>query len=76
MGVLQILHPKHGDLRHEWSPDRPEEVELARKTFNEALAKGMMIYKMDEHGEKTGVQIREFDPKIRRMIAMPAMRGG
>jgi len=76
MGVLQILHPKHGDLKHEWSENRPEEVELARKTFNEAIAKGMLVYKMDEHGEKVGEVIRTFDPKIRRMIAMPPLRGG
>ena len=76
MGVLQILHPKFGDLKHEWHPDHPEEVELARKTFNEAIAKGMLIYRMDDHGEKTGEVIKTFDSKIRRMIAMPPMRGG
>ena len=76
MGVLQILHPKHGDLRHEWSPDRPEEVALAEKTFNEAIARGMLIYKMDDHGEKVGEVVRKFDPKLRRLIAMPPMRGG
>jgi hypothetical protein len=70
------MSPRHGDLRHEWSPDKPEEVELARKAFDDARRKGMTVYKMDDKGDQIGPALTAFDPKIRRMIAIAPLGGG
>jgi hypothetical protein len=64
-----------GDTKTLWDPRRPDEVEVARNTFNTLKGKGYMIYKVGADGEKGSV-MHEFDPKAEKLIAVPAVVGG
>ncbi len=64
-----------GDSRIEWDPNVPADVELARKAFDAAKDKKMLIYKTRRDGSR-GEQIKEFDPRAERIVATPQTVGG
>lgn len=64
-----------GDTKIIWNKDNPDEVENARRTFNDLLNKNYLAFKVKDDS-KEGEQIREFDPFIERMILSPQMKGG
>jgi len=64
-----------GDTRTEWDKNRPDEVELARKAFQAAKEKKMLIYRTRADGSKAEL-MREFDPSAERIIATPQTVGG
>lgn len=64
-----------GDTRVEWDKDDPEGVEIARKAFKTAKAKGKLIYKTRADGSKAE-QLHEFDKDAERIVASPALVGG
>lgn len=64
-----------GDTKLIWDPDKADEVDHARDTFNRMKKKGYMAYKVDRKGEK-GEVMREFDPTAEKMILAPQMVGG
>jgi tRNA U38,U39,U40 pseudouridine synthase TruA len=65
-----------GDTKLMWDPENKDEVEAARKTFDELVGtKKMMAFKVKKSG-KQGEQIKEFDPTAERMIITPALVGG
>ena len=72
--VLCILD-RTGDTRLIWNPDDDVEVENARRTFTEMLAKGFRAFSVNKKGDKDK-QIREFDPEAEKMILTPALVGG
>ena len=75
--MTSTLHvmDKTGDTRIEWDPSNKDEVKIARKAFDEAKAKKMLLYKTDAHGN-AGERIREFDPSAERIIATRQLVGG
>ncbi len=64
-----------GDLRYMWDKDKKAEVEATEKIFKEMKSKGYLAYTVDKDGEK-GRVIRDFDPKLERIIMTPQMIGG
>ena len=64
-----------GDTKIIWDPDKSDEVETARATFNNLKKKGYLAYKVDRKGDK-GEVIREFDPNAEKMILAPQTVGG
>lgn len=64
-----------GDTKIIWDPDKPEEVENARETFNRLRKKGYAAYSVNRKGDK-GEVIREFDPEAEKLILAPATVGG
>jgi hypothetical protein len=67
---------KEGDVKTIWNPKNADEVENARKTFNDMKKKGYLAFKVAKDGEK-GEQMTEFDPDAAKMILMvPAFQGG
>ena len=67
---------KTGDTKIMWSRDNPDEVDNARRTFNELVGKGYAAFKVKGKDGEKGEQIREFDPAVEKMILVPQMRGG
>lgn len=63
-----------GDTRISWSPNRADEVENARRTFDNLMAKGYKAFEMGEDGR--GDPLDEFNPEISDMILVPPMVGG
>jgi len=74
MNEMTVLD-QTGDTKTVWDPSHPEEVEAARKTFNELKRKGYIAYNVTEGGKK-GLVINGFDPSVGQMILSPAMAGG
>jgi hypothetical protein len=74
MGTMAVLD-QTGDTQTTWNRDNPDEVEQARRTFNDLKKKRFLIYKVDKHGQK-GEIMREFDPDAQMLIAAPALVGG
>lgn len=64
-----------GDTKIIWDPDKPEEVEAARETFNRLKKKNYLAYTVNRSGDK-GTVVREFDPQAEKMILAPQTVGG
>lgn len=74
-GSLRIMG-QPGDTKQMWNRDNINEVEAARRTFDDLVGKrGYLAYKVRPGGEK-GEQIRTFDPTAEAIILVPPMRGG
>jgi hypothetical protein len=74
MAVLEAMDDT-GDTKTIWDKDNPDEVEMARRTFDDLKARGYMAYSVDKEGEPDSV-VNEFDPNAERLILRPAMAGG
>lgn len=74
MGTMHELN-KTGDTKTMWDPRNSEEVENARRTFDDLMSRGFSIFNVDSAGGK-GVRMTKFDPKAGKLIAVPAIVGG
>ena len=67
---------REGDTKTMWDPNNADEVDIARRTFEDFRKKGYAaFYAKGEKGDKAE-QMHDFDPKAARIIFVPAMRGG
>jgi hypothetical protein len=64
-----------GDTKIIWSRDNQDEIDNARRTFADLRGKGYAAFKVDKKGDKAE-QVHEFDPKVERLIFVPALVGG
>lgn len=64
-----------GDTKVMWSVDNPDEVQVAKDTFDKLKAKGYLAYTVTRDGEK-GEVIRKFDKTAGRIILSPQLVGG
>lgn len=74
MGEMAILG-KQGDTKIIWSSENPDEVEHARKTFDDLTKKGFSAFSVKRDGEKGG-RLASFSAEEERMILVPRMQGG
>ena len=76
--VKNLMHTldKTGDTKVSWDPASPEEVKAARSSFDVLRKKGYLAYRADRHGDKTGVQMREFDAQAERIVMVKPIVGG
>lgn len=65
-----------GDTRIMWDPKDKDEVASAKAAFDAAKGKGMLAYKVDDEGGRTGEVIREFDKKAGKIIMVRQPVGG
>jgi hypothetical protein len=72
--VMRVID-RTGDTKVIWSDDNPDEVENARRTFNDLRKKGYTAYAVGAKGAK-GEVVREFDPSAEKLILAPALVGG
>lgn len=73
-GEMRIMG-KDGDLKVIWDSDKPDEVESARKQFNEMTGKNYIAFSVKKDGEKNE-KIHKFDPNLEKMILVPMLKGG
>lgn len=64
-----------GDIKFTWDKDKEEEVEQARRAFNDMKKKGYLAYKVKRDGSK-GEVIREFDAEAEMIIMSKPLQGG
>ncbi len=65
-----------GDTKIIWSKDNHDEVENARRSFNDFKKKGYKAFHVVGKKGETGDQMDEFDPDAERIIFVKAMAGG
>lgn len=73
MGEIRQL-TRSGDIKISWNPDNGQEVEVARKTFNDRIKENWTAFR-----EKLGIKgekIKIFDPEAERIILIPPITGG
>lgn len=74
-GTMSELNRK-GDTKTLWDKDNPDEVAIAKRTFEDFKRKGYLAYTVvGKKGDK-GEIIREFDPELERIIFVRANVGG
>lgn len=73
-GEMSVLG-REGDTKITWNSENTDEVEHARKTFNELTRKGFSAFSVKYGGEKGG-RLAKFDPDEGKMILVPLLRGG
>lgn len=75
-GAMAVMG-REGDTKYIWDKTKTEEVDVARATFNMfTKEKKYLAFKVNKEGEKSGVQVKEFDPNEERYIFVPPMVGG
>jgi hypothetical protein len=74
-GEMSVMG-KEGDTKVIWNADNADEVENARRTFNDLRRKGFTAFSVKgDKGEKDRV-ITEFDAGAERIIMVPRVAGG
>lgn len=64
-----------GDTKLMWDSDNKDEVDDARRTFNDLRKKNYLAYEVKKKGGK-GEIMDELDPRVERIILSPPMVGG
>lgn len=64
-----------GDVKKIWNPRIPEEVEDAKRSFDDLRGKGYLAFRVNANGEQ-GEQMDGWDPEAGKIIMIPQMRGG
>ena len=73
--LLEVMGPE-GDTKTIWDPDKQDEVDNARQTFENLVDKGYRAYHVVGKDGAQGDKMDEFDPVAGRMILIPPMQGG
>ena len=74
-GILCILGGK-GDTKITWNKKNKEEMDNARRTFDELVnKKKFAAFSVSKMGRKSK-KITEFDPNIQKLLLIPPMAGG
>ena len=63
-----------GDKETRWHPDNPGEVEVAKMIFDAARKHGYLVYSQSPGA--SGIALRQFDPNVETMIAVPRIVAG
>lgn len=71
-GTFHITN-EQGDSEFSWNAADDAEIAAAREHFASLRGKGMLLYRVD--GEER-VQMQEFEPDARRIVAVPPSQGG
>jgi len=66
---------RSGDTKYEFDPNNAKELEAAKETFNMMKKKGFTAFRLRKWKDR-GELLKEFDPKVRRMLFVPMMSGG
>jgi len=73
-GEMSVLGTE-GDTKVIWDSENEDEVENAKKTFNDLKKKGYSAFSVKKNGEK-GSRLDKFDSEEEKMILAPALQGG
>lgn len=74
MNEFKVLDP-NGHTRTTWDTSSAEDVENARRVFNDLMKRGYRAFRMDERAGE-GVPRSAFDPKERETLLVPPIRAG
>lgn len=69
--MMRVATENAGDERFSWDANDFAQINEAKRFFNEMVAKGMVAYRVDPKGRRSGEVIRVFDPHAEEMIFAP-----
>lgn len=72
LGVLRYPTREDGDVQLTWDKSKPDEVEKARKVFNDLKSKGYQAF----GGDRLNSILSSFDPNVSRIALLPPIVGG
>lgn len=75
VGTMSVMDGT-GDTKSTWDSDKPEEVEEARRTFDNLKAKGYSAFRVTARDGSKGEEMKTFDPEAEAVIMVPRMVGG
>ena len=64
-----------GDTKTIWDSEKPDEVAVARETFDKLKAKGYAAFRVDRWGKKSE-RMKAFDSEAGAVIMVPNFAGG
>jgi len=67
---------KEGDTKLIWDRRNADEVDNARRSFDDLRKKGYLAFRVTGKDGEKGEQMTAFDPEAERMIMVPQMKGG
>lgn len=73
--VIEIMDPT-GDTKLIWDSSNPDEVENAKRTFDDLKEKGFIAYSVQGRKGEKGEVLQAFDETAERIIMAPPMQGG
>lgn len=73
---MSTLQRDAGDVRVMWDQNNDDEVAAARKQFEDMRKQGFLAYAAEGKRGERGQVIREFDPKVERIILVKPNQGG
>jgi hypothetical protein len=74
MGEFKVLDP-NGHTRTRWNTSNADEVETARRIFDELTGRGYRAFKMNKEGSD-GTPKRAFNPRDEETLLVPPIRAG
>lgn len=74
-GIMHTLCHK-GDVPLMWNANERDDVEFARKAFDDAKKQGYVAYRSEGKDGHRGEVLRRFDPKAERIILVKQHQGG
>ena len=74
MNEFKVLDPS-GHTRTTWDTGDPEQVETARRLYNQLMKSGYRAFRMEERGGQ-GVPASGFDPSDKETLLVPPIRAG
>lgn len=74
MNEFKVLDP-NGHTRTTWDTSNAEEVETARRVFDDLTGRGYRAFRISKDGGD-GVPKRTFDPKEEETLLVPPIRAG
>ena len=74
MNELKVLDPT-GHTSTTWDTSRPDEVETARRIFDDLMKRGYRAFRMGGAAGE-GVPTSTFDPQDRETLLVPPIRAG
>ena len=73
MNEFKVLDPT-GHTSTTWDTARPDDVERARRVFNDLMKRGYRAFRMGAAGE--GLPTGTFDPQDKETLLVPPIRAG
>jgi len=70
--LFRILNQKDGDKRIVWDKMRTQDIDAARKLFNDLIGQGLTAHRVDPStGKSLSSVMEEFDPTAEEVIFLP-----
>lgn len=76
-GIIGRMHvmDRTGHTTHEWDPEKPVEVGVAKDMFYKLTKEGYSAFEIEADGEQ-GKRVTTFNPKAGKLMMVPHLVGG